>query len=43
MALNRGGLQHQNFWNSLPDSHRTIGPFKAFKNSIRKLDLSGLL
>ena len=30
-------------WNSLPDSSRTVRTFKAFKNSIRTLDLSGLL
>ena len=30
-------------WNSLPDSSRTVQIFKAFKNSIRTLDLSGIL
>ena len=30
-------------WNSLPDSSRTVRTFKAFKNSIRTLDLSGIL
>jgi len=29
--------------NSLPGSYRTVRTFKAFKNSIRTLDLSGLL
>ena len=28
-------------WNSLPDSFRTIRSFKFFKNTSRKLDLSG--
>ena len=30
-------------WNSLPDSSRTVQTYKAFKNSIRTLDLAGLL
>ena len=30
-------------WNSLPDSSRTVRTFKAFKNSIKILDLTGLL
>ena len=30
-------------WNSLPDSSRTVTTYKAFKNSIRTLDLAGLL
>ena len=30
-------------WNSIPDSFRTIRSFKVFKNTIRKLDLSGLI
>ena len=30
-------------WNLIPDSYRTIRFFKVFKNTIRKLDLSGLL
>lgn len=30
-------------WNSLPDSSRTVRTFKASKNSIKTLDLSGLL
>lgn len=30
-------------WNLLPDSHRTIRTFKAFKNSIEKIDFSDLL
>ena len=30
-------------WNSIPDSYRTIRSFKVFKNTIRKLGLSGLI
>ena len=30
-------------WNSMPNSYRTIRFFTAFRNSIRKLDLSGVL
>ena len=30
-------------WNLLPESDRTIKTFTAFKNSIKKIDLSGLL
>ena len=30
-------------WNSLPDSSRTVRTVKAFKNSIKILDLTGLL
>ena len=30
-------------WNSIPDSFRTIWSFKVSKNTIRKLDLSGLI
>ena len=28
-------------WNLIPDSYSTIRSFKVFKNTIRKLDLSG--
>ena len=30
-------------WNSIPDFFRTIRSFKVVKNTIRKLDLSGLI
>ena len=36
-------LMAPKLWNSLPDSSRTVRTFKAFKNSIRTLDLTGLL
>ena len=42
-GLNSWRFAAPKLWNSLPDSSRTVQTYKAFKNSIRTLDLAGLL
>ena len=42
-GLNSWTFTAPKLWNSLPDSSRTVQTYKAFKNSIRTVDLAGLL
>ena len=42
-GLKSGNYVAPKLWNLLPESDRTIKTFTAFKNSIKKIDLSGLL